>query len=127
MTKDEAEARVRECKERVVTTAREFRQGGAVASLFGAVVDLAAAESALASLDKPRLLRPEAVFVEVDGKYWCVPELIAADRADILAQAEKLPRYAVTFKLGGPPLAPTSSEGHDWISLSDLRKLLEGK
>jgi hypothetical protein len=127
MTKDEADERVREAEAKVLRIARRWwnsglsRQATSV-EIDEAVAELNRAEAARAALDKPELLRPEAVFVEADGKYWCVPELVRADRRHILAQAEKLPRYGIDVQPPDPNCGTRQA-----ILLSDLRNLIEGR
>lgn len=129
MTKEEADEKVREAERAVVDYCRQFAplSGGGFGDLRERVKRLMAAEAARAALDKPVLLRPNAVFVEVDGKYWCVPELIEADRKHILAQAEKLPRHRVTLEHPGVGFLGGSGIGSEpAILLSDLRNLING-
>lgn len=96
-----------------------------------ALADLDAAEAERVALDKPRLLtareRAEASgptdYSVVTRGVVCGYAAIAItdDRADILAQAEKLPRHYVNGINGEPP-----HHNHSAILLSDLRSLLNG-
>lgn len=128
MTKDEADEKVREAEAELATALMSY--GDMAACYIDMVEKVRAARYALAALDKPRLMKPGAVFVEVDGKYWCVPELIEVDRKHILAQAEKLPRHKVTHRTtitwadSGERSAMDMLE--DAILLSDLRNLIQG-
>jgi hypothetical protein len=144
MTKDQAEARVTKALERLATVVRAIRAQASVALLSPgskpsvhaldldlAISDLEAAESALAALDKPRLMTPEEREREISiDPYFNPPNTftravvrgIKRDRADILNQAEKLPRYAVV-----PPYLPSVWGDPPAILLSDLRNLLKGE
>jgi hypothetical protein len=148
MTKDEAEARVRVCRERVIEAVRRrharaqgrenqvFSEGWHDAAIYAAGTDLAAAESALAALDKPRLMTASEVWLEAKGaghpEGWRAVsrKTRAVVLSDILAQAEKLPRYmasVASYHEYAPGMVSGGLGQEPAILLSDLRKLLEGK
>lgn len=116
-----AQERVRECKERVINALRQKPSPLSVYRhddpLRRAWDDLYEAESALADLDKPRLMTPceaaarpnEAVEV---GEFNRRLEYITRDRQHILIQAEKL--------------STDDGTGLRVVLLSDLRNLING-
>lgn len=147
MTRDEADEKVQLAKDAVIRAARDDYQGaGSSREIWGAVSDLVKAECARAALDKPRLMTPEEhvrryypgyhrLPRSVDGRPWrpSTAECAVADRdRDILAQAEKLPRYIACIRTTADQTPPHTiaiaynPENSPAILLSDLRNLING-
>lgn len=145
MTKEEADRRIAEAKERVIKAARVVK-GAADATLnecaqyvlADALNELEAAESAREALERPRLKTASEVWSEAKGAGH--PEgWRAVSRktrgiviADILTQAEKLPRVHIDFGERTWTISPARPTDAGVaipaaILLSDLKALINGE
>lgn len=145
MTKEEADEKVREAKDAVVHAVKRACNLDSP-NLQAALAKLSSAEAARAALDKPRLMTPlERVCDHIGEK---IPEnsrgyhdprltpyggrlVVEKDRADILAQAEKLPRLGMTEAPPGSVwglwrMKDGEVRLEDAILLSDFRNLIQG-
>lgn len=133
MTKEEADAKVREARDALVEA---FRTSVCMDApvLVRANAALLAAEAARAALDEPRVQRYTECHISFNpgpltrmGKS-CDGEWVKV--ADILAKAEKLETHFVavmrTYQLS-PGLVSGAHQSEPAILLSDLRKLFNGK
>lgn len=88
-------------------------------SVIRAALAVHDAEAELAALNKPRLLTPnERLKAEGFTESTYLKLVVERDRADILAQAEKLPRHIFNRSREG-------LENMETIALSDLAELLK--
>lgn len=148
MTKEEADEKVRVAEQEVIRCAKSFGEKFETQSgVHAAVTKLLEAEAARAALDKPRLMTLEdarrviytqATSTSADG--WTfhsnngVQAILDAVRADILAQAEKLPRLHIDTRgqwtVTTQPVYDYPGKAYvvlpDAIFLSDLRNLING-
>lgn len=127
MTKDEADARVREAEQEVIRCAKSFGEKFETQSgVHAAVTKLLEAEAARAALDKPRLPDADRLALiavsanPLGGAFEAAKTAIHYTKTDILAQAEKLPRLASEH------LSGRYCDYTDAIFLSDLRNLIQG-
>lgn len=132
MTKDEADEKVRKIEGEIGNFLAEY--GGVLRGLLDkmqsrddAITEgIRAAEAARAALDKPRLMTAEERVARVMKEYRTEKVVgecaVMVDRADILAQAEKLPKHTLIVPLHRGP-----GETDDFtIKYSDLRNLIQG-
>lgn len=127
MTKEEADAMVQRAEVAVLRAAR-LRTLDAPAAMLSASLRLQSAERCRAALDEPRLRSPSEIMRRMlesagDPKAPLIAtglaiQLMEHDRADIITQAEKLPRFSDWIM--------RDDGERDAILLSDFRKLING-
>lgn len=106
----------------VIEAAKQWYHGGEPHLRLGdAVAALRAAEEVS---KRPRLRRPGNVVVMIKDRHWCVPELIEARDAELMAAIRKLPRYVAALH---QPYGLSASAGNDCnaILLSDIESLTQ--